>query len=620
MAESVRRRGPDDVFAWAESGIAMATRRLAIVDPSQGRQPLMDAEGRVVVACNGELFDHVAQRRALAARGHVFRTGCDTELWPALYLDHGARAFERAHGQFAVAIWDRTARRLLLARDRIGICPLHYAIADGWLLFGSEAKAILASGLVPAEADLEGIDHVFSLFARGTERTCLRGVRAVKPGHVLDVVEGDVRSVRYWDIDFPDLGMERREPSVDALTDELHATLRAAVARRIEGETRVAAYLSGGLDSAIVLSLARSLRGGDAPTAFTVGFDRSGPDERARTTRAASLLGASLDTVVVSPRDIVDALPEVVEAAEGPIMDMADACVLLLARRVRERGFKAVLTGEGADEGMAGYVWHKVHRVLAALGRVDRRLPDALRRLVFSLVRGDAPEAPFAARLRDVRPSMLDLYEPLSFARARFYSDAMMDRLRDHDPFRELDVDEARMRRWHPLNRSLYLEHKLMLPGHLLLDKGDRMAMRSSVESRYPFLDERVLDFTRTLAPELKLGGFREKWLLRELGRRILPEPIASPPKAMFRAHSLCMLGPLPAWVDELLCEESLRNTGYFSHERVARERLLQRRLPSFSPHRIVSDGAFTAVVTTQLFHHLFLGGGLCSLPTWSPT
>lgn len=179
MAASVRPRGPDDGAAWSEPGIAMATRRLAIVDVAGGRQPMADAYGRIWAACNGELFNHPELRQALTARGHRFRTRCDAELWPSLYLDAGERAFERARGQFAVALWDRRERVLLLARDRIGVCPLHYAEADGWLLWASEIKALLASGLVRAEADEAGVDHMFALFAAGTRRTCLRGVHSL---------------------------------------------------------------------------------------------------------------------------------------------------------------------------------------------------------------------------------------------------------------------------------------------------------------------------------------------------------------------------------------------------------------------------------------------------------
>ncbi|WP_437800951.1 asparagine synthase (glutamine-hydrolyzing) [Sorangium sp. So ce693] len=619
MAASVRHRGPDEGASFSAPGIAMATRRLAVVDVAGGRQPMADAGGRVWVSYNGELFNHAELRRELAARGHAQRTRCDTELWPGLYLDAGEGAFSRARGQFAVALWDREARTLLLGRDRIGICPLHYAVADGWLLWASEIKAILASGLVRPEADPAGIDHVFSLFAAGTQRTCFRGVRSIWPGHYLRAQGGAVEQRRYWDLDFPAQGEERRVASLDALIEETRACLRDAVQRRLVSDGPVATYLSGGLDSTLVLGLAREARG-DAPIAsFTVGFDGAGPDERRRATRSAARLGARLETLVPSPAEIIETLPRVVEAAEGPVMDTADGCVLLLAERAARRGFKVVLTGEGADEAMGGYVWHKTHRAMERLARVHPALPRAIRRTLAELAAPGTPAPTFQDHFGDVRPSLLDLYEPLSRARWLFYSDTMAERVAGHDPFSELDIAPARMRRWDPLNRSLYVEYKLMLAGHLLVGKGDRAAMRSGVEHRYPFLDEAFVELSSGLSPAYKLRGLREKWLLREVARRVLPRDVADPPKGMFKAHALCALGPQPRWIAQLVSPESLRKTGYFSPAKVAREQRFQRILPALAPRRIVADGSYTAVVTTQLWHHLFLGGGLCELPAWSP-
>lgn len=616
MAASVRHRGPDDGASWSEPGVAMATRRLAVVDVAHGRQPMSDPAGRVWVSSNGELFNHVDLRRELGARGHVFHTRCDTEVWPALYLDAGEGAFERARGQFAVALWDRERRRLLLGRDRVGICPLHVARADGWLLWASEARAILASGLVAAEADVAGIDHVFSLFAASTHRTCFRGIESLWPGHYLRVEGGAVTRRRYWDLDFPARGEERRGAPA-RLVDEVLGSLEAAVARRQASDGPVATYLSGGLDSTLLLGLAR--RGGAPVTSFTVGFDGAGPDERARTVPNASALGATLRTLVPTGGDILDALPAVVEAAEGPVMDTADACLLLLARRVSRSGFKVVLSGEGADEAMGGYVWHRTHRLMRRLGRLHPALPAGARTAAGWLVAPGTPAPRFQAHFGDVRPGLLDMYEPLSRARGLFYSDEMSAQVRGYDPFDDLDISPSRMRPWHPLHQSLYVEYKLMLPGHLLLGKGDRVTMGSGVEGRFPFLDEDFIALSSQLAPSYKLRGSREKWLLREVARRVLPPSVTELPKSMFKAHSLCELGPPPPWGRQLLSDGSLRATGYFSLDRVRREERLQRCLPAFAPRRYVADATYTAVVMTQLWHHLFLGGGLCELPRWTP-
>lgn len=613
MGAALRHRGPDDEGAHEEPGLAMIAERLAIRDAPRGRQPVSDPSGRVWASQNGELFGAEALRGSLERAGHVFRTRCDTELWPALYLEEGPRPREllaRVSGQWAVALWDARERTLLLSRDRLGVCPLHVARADGWLLWASEIKALLASGLVRAEADLRGLDHVFSLFASGTRRTCFRGVESLWPGHALVARGGEARVERYWDLAFPPAGEGRRGP-IEALTAEAQGLLAGAVEARLASDAPVAAYLSSGLDSALALSLAPPPR----PQAFTVFHAEGGVDERRGAARVAGALGVGLERVGLRPADLLGALPAVVRAAEAPIMDTADASLLLLARRVHERGFKVVLTGEGADEAMGGYVWHKLGVALGALGRVAPALPAALRRAASAASAPGAAPPAFASRFGPERPGLAEVWDLLSRGRWLFYSDDLAARARAFDPFEDLDVDEGRMRAWAPLHRDLYLGYKVMLPGHLLHGKGDRISMATAVEARYPFLDDAFVAFASALAPEVKLRGLREKWLLRRVAARALPAAVPPPEKRMFKADPLCALEPKPAWVRELLSPASLRRTGYFSPERVAREERLQRALPPWSPRRAVADGSFTAVVTTQLWHHTFLGGGLCSLP-----
>lgn len=616
MAASIRHRGPDDSYGFVDPGIAMATQRLAIQDVAAGRQPLADPHRQVVVSQNGELLNADELRRSLQGEGHSFATHCDTEVWPALYLSFGEDCFVRARGQFAVALWDRRKHQILLARDRVGICPLYYTVADDFLLWGSEIKALLASGIVEAEADREGIDLVFTLFAAGTKRTAFRNIFSLWPGHFLRAHQGEIAIHRYWDIEFPGQGEERTDRE-DRLTDELADCAERAVSRRFASDGPVATYLSSGLDSTLVLALSQRLRPCEKIQSFTVGFDGAGPDERAKTQRTASILGADLHTLVPSATDILDALPALALAVEGPIMDMANACLLLLAQKVSQSGFKVVLTGEGADEAMGGYVWHKAAKVLSALACLHPELPDWIRNAVSDWAAAGTPKSTLSRHFSPLIPALLDLYAPLSRARSLLYSDAMADSLAAHNPFSDLDISVEKMKRWDPLHQSLYLEYKLMLPGHLLLGKGDRVAMNAGVETRYPFLDEDFIALTSQLAPSYKLRGFTEKWLLRKVAERVLPQQIARPAKTMFKANSLCLLHPQPRWIDQLLQPDSLRRTGYFSVEKVEHERKLQGQLPAFHPHRFLVDGSFTAVVMTQLWHHLFLGGGLCELPTF---
>ena len=620
MTDALAHRGPDDADAHFEPGVALGARRLSIVDLSAGRQPIANEDRTIWVAFNGELFEYPELRRELLSRGHRLATRCDTEAWVHLYEDRGEAMFAKTRGQFAVSLWDRRTRTLILARDRVGICPLYYAERDGWLLWASEIKGLLASGMVQARADPKGIDHLFVFFCHGTVRTFFEGVKSIAPGQYLSVQDGRIDVRRYWDLDFPDAGHERRLDDPTPLVDELESLLRRSVERRLRGDVPVVSYISGGLDSTIVLGLSSRERGRAVPS-FTIGFDRAGPDERTQAAESAEQLGSPLTLVTMDRSQIADAFPELTVAAEGPVLDTSCAALLRLAETVHSQGYKVVLTGEGADEALAGYVWYKSQQVRDSLTRrIGPFLPRLGRNLLLSSLGGGSKRRSPLEAIRGVRPAQQDLYEFLGQTRSVLYSKDMWDRLGDHDPYSDLDIPADRIKRWHPLNQSLYVGYKVMLAGLLMISKGDRIAMHSSVEARYPFLDDDVIEFCAKIAPEYKLRGSTEKWLLRHVAARTLPARIAARPKTMFRSSlSSTFLGPnRPSWVDQLLSPESLRSTGYFDPKAVLHQRFLQTRLPKITPARFVYDLGLTAVVSTQLFHHLFFGGGLCDLPTWT--
>ena len=621
MTGAIAHRGPDDEQFHIEPGVALGARRLSIIDLAGGRQPLSNEDGSVWVAFNGELFEYPELRTELLGRGHRLATRCDTEAWVHLYEDMGEAMFDKARGQFAVSLWDRNARTLILGRDRVGICPLYYAEVDGWLLWGSEIKALLASGMVAARADVKGIDHLFTFFCAGTSRTFFEGIHSLPPGHFLRVRDGHVARRQYWDLDFPDAGSERRLDDPTPLVEELEALLAQSVERRLRSDVPVVSYISGGLDSTVVLGTCSRQRREPIPS-FTVGFDKAGPDERAHATEAAAVLGSPLTTVAMDRSGLAHAFPELIRAAEGPVLDTSCAALLRLAQAVHAQGYKVALTGEGADEALAGYVWYKVQAIRDGItGRIGHAGPRLLRRLFMGAVAGGRPLLPPEMAIGGTRPAQQDLYELISQAKPTVYSDAMWQRLGDHSPYDDLDITNDRIGRWHPLNQSLYVGYKVMLAGLLMISKGDRIAMNASVETRYPFLDDDVIAFCAGIAPEYKLRGRTEKWILRQVAARILPERIARRPKTMFRAcMSGTFLGPnRPSWVDQLLSPESLRATGYFDVEAVVRQRAWQVRIPRLTPRRFVFDVALTCVVSTQLWHHLFCGGGLCDLPAWQP-
>jgi asparagine synthase (glutamine-hydrolysing) len=617
MAQAVAHRGPDGDGEHLEAGFALTVRRLSIVDAENGAQPVCNESGTVWAACNGELYGYPEVRASLIERGHRLTTHCDSEVWPHLYEDDGANAFALARGQFAVAIWDRSEQRLLLARDRAGICPMYYAESNGWFLFGSEVKAILASGLIHPRPDRKAIDYLFALAAAPRERSFFEGIRSLPPGHYLEVSRRGTTLRRYWELEFPPKGEELRSEETDSVVEQLEEVLRRAVRRRLRADAPIASYLSGGVDSSLALGLA-AMESGRPIQAFSISLDRAGPDERTAASRSANTLGCPLEVLSLNQSAIASALPFVVHAAEGPVLDLSNGCLLRLANLVHRRGYEVALTGEGADEIFAGYSWYKAQRILALTSRPSLGLLPAALRAIAHRASGSSVHAPKLGPLRDVPMAQLDFHDALARSRARFYSDAMWNSVDGFSAYEELQLPIEKLRRWDPLHQTMFLDFQLMLPGHLLLGKGDRVAMHSAVEMRYPFLDEDLIAYVSRLAPDFKLRGLRDKWILRRLASRYLPARVARRPKLMFSAKlSSTLLGPhRPPWVDQLLSPESLTRTGYFDPDRVMHERRAQRWRPPFSLSALTADPALVGVVATQLWHHHFLGGGLCELPT----
>jgi asparagine synthase (glutamine-hydrolysing) len=627
MAEAIVHRGPDEDGFLERPGLAFASRRLSIVGLADGRQPISNENGDISVVFNGELFDYPEQRTRLQGRGHRFRTHCDTELIPHFWEDHQEGMFEHLRGQFAVALWDERRRQVILARDRFGICPLFWSRQGDWLLFASEIKALLASGLVTLRPDLAGINHVFTFFALPGPVTCFEGVQALLPGHYLKLQLGRSRGVparvedrTYWEIDFPDRGQEERGQDRERLLNDFEAVLLRSVEKRLRADVPVVSYLSGGVDSGTVVALATKTRGRPIPT-FTIRIDDPKLDETEPAARVARQIGVDPVVVTCGAADVLETYPELIEAAEGPVVDTSCAALLMLAREVHARGYKVALTGEGSDEWLAGYPWFKLHRLLSFLDMVPGlSLSEWLRRGYLRL--SGAPQFPWSFARRNEEAvcgpnPWLNLYGLMSLSKLRFFSRPMFEAVADRIPYAELHLNRERMCRWHPLHRGLYLSARILLPGLLLQGKGDRVAMHSSIETRYPFLDEEVFGFLARLHPSWKLHGFRDKYLLRLLAERWLPRDVAWRPKVIFRAPFDSFLGEhLPSFVDQLLSAESLRKAGYFEPQPVHFWRRAFRQLRPGSMQRLSVEMGLTAVVATQLWHHTFIDDSLADLPS----
>jgi asparagine synthase (glutamine-hydrolysing) len=623
MAQALAHRGPDTESVHEAPGVGLAWRCRHTTGRPDPDGPSSNEDGSVVVVCDGRSFDYPTLRQQLSAHSHQVRTSSDAELMAHLWEDYGEGLFDQLHGQFALALWDSKQRCLLLARDRIGIAPLYWARRGPWLLFGSEIKALLASGLVQPEVDRRGLDHVFTFLGMPAARTCFRDIQMLLPGHYLKVrpgqgTAGTIEERWYWDLEFPDRGQEQRSVNAKQLADQLEHTLLTAVARRLRADVPVASYISGGVDCSTLAALAGKWRQQPIPT-FTIRIDSPHLDETSRAQSAARALGSEPIVVSCRSQDLLEAYPRLIRVTEAPVTDCSCASLLLLAERVRAEGYGVALAGDGADDLFAGYPWFKVHRLLGLFDWGQGLRPGQwVRRAYLKLT---APHIPWS-RVEKIQSlvgghhAWNDVYGLISLARSRFYSAAMHEALAGHVAYEDLKLPLDRMRRWHPLNQGLYVGMKIHVPGLLLQAKGDRAASSSALETRYPFLDEDVIALAAGLAPRWKLRRLRDKYLLRRVAERFLPAPIAWRPKRDFVApFDSLYRESVPPYVEQLLSDESLRRTGYFDGAAVRLWRHQYRKLRRSGGKRLSVEVGLAGVVATQLWHHLFIDNTLADLP-----
>ncbi len=498
--EAIGHRGPDGRGIWIGDGVALGHARLAVIDLEGGAQPI--SHGGIHAVINGELYGFEAQRAELAARGHVFRTRSDSEVLVHLYEEYGDDFTRRLRGEYAFVLWDDRQRRLLASRDRFGIKPLVWARHGDELWFASEAKALFAAG-VPAAWDATAMRQ--ALFAQyvAPARTLFHGVSELLPGTVAELV--DTLTFRRG----PELPAARDEL---AIVDDIRTSLEDAVAQRLRADVPVAAYLSGGLDSSLVVALAAK----HAPiTAFGIAFDRAPYDEHRDAEAFARSIGVPFHPVHVSQDAILEHLPEAVFHSEGLCINGQLTAKFLLSRAVRDAGFKVVLAGEGADEVFFGYA-HLVREALELAG-------DAAGLAVL-----DAQHATQAGIMLPIeRDASLPVWLDAKRGIGRAMRPLLAHDVEPSDPLAELAGELPS----DPLARSRDLWTRFALAKYILRTLGDGTEMAHGIEGRLPFLDPHVVAAAARATPAEHLAGGVAKHLLREAARGVLPESLRARPK-----------------------------------------------------------------------------------------
>jgi asparagine synthase (glutamine-hydrolysing) len=571
MRDVLRHRGPDGEGLWINGPIGLGHRRLAIVDVVGGQQPMTNEDGSVWITYNGEIYNHAALRPILEAKGHRYQNRSDTETILHLYEEDGERCVEQLQGMFAFALWDTTHRRLLLARDRLGIKPLYYAVTDRELLFASEIKAILAAGPIRPELDPRVLPDLLATRYVAGEGTFYRGIRKLLPGHTLtwSVREG-IRTRRYWrlPVALDDNPAGLRERAVD-----LEGRLERVVRSHLMSDVPLGLFLSGGLDSTGLAALMAPMVAERLRT-FAVGFDDAATNELPYARLAAEAVGAQHHEVVVSPEDFLAALPRLVWHEDEPLAFPSSVALNFVSQLARPH-VKVVLTGEGSDELFMGYNWYRVTAWNERLGRLYRVLAPAPVRA--GVRRGIAhmphPVARYARRsflALGTGPRAL-FYENFAVFSAAERRALLLDRglTEDVDPYRE----QLRCFDEHPgstLDRMSHADLQTYLVE--LLMKQDQMSMAASIESRVPFLDHELVEHVVRTPDEFKIRGLTTKAILREALRNRVPQEI-------LRRRKLGFPVPFGRWarerfapfIRETILGPRARARGMFAPEPLAR-------------------------------------------------
>lgn len=611
MADALWHRGPDDEGVFLCGGVGLCHRRLSIIDFATGQQPMHSAARDVSIVFNGEIFNYIELRKNLLSKGYEFQTESDTEVIIHLYQDCGLDFVNHLNGQFAIALWDEKNKQLVLVRDRVGICPLFYTIDAGRLVFASEIKALKPALEQGLSINLAALDQIFTFWSALGPNTIFNNVFEVSPGQMLVLKNGEIEKHNYWQWRFPDGQFLQDSESQQA--EQLHDLLVDATKIRLRADVPVGAYLSGGLDSSVIVALIHHY-GGVALRTFSLNFAERDFDEKVFQDELTEYLATEHSRLLINTESITNNIKQTLYHIETPLLRMAPVAMGLLSASVRENGYKVVLTGEGADEVLGGYdifKESKVRRFWAADPDSSFR-PLLLKRLYPYLRLPDNGQGTY---LKNFFGQMLDQPENICFshiprwvttAKAKqFFSPELNDALRSSPMEAMINSLTDDLTQMHWFNRAQYIESKSLLSGYLLSSQGDRMLAKNSIEGRFPFLDHRVIEFANKIHPKLKMKALNEKYILKKAMVKYLPKQIIRRKKQPYRAPDAQALAGkfLGAELRHHMSVDELKKNGLFDSGKV------QFLLKKLEAGRALSNSETQAVVgilSTQIIIEQF--------------
>jgi asparagine synthase (glutamine-hydrolysing) len=595
MLETIEHRGRDDDGIWISPPTTLGQRaclghrRLSIIDTSSaGHQPMFSADGRYALTYNGEIYNYRELRQQLKAKGHTFKTESDTEVLLAAFVEWGANCLPRLNGMFAFGIWDKQEQTLTLARDHVGIKPLYYAHVPSRegeassIIFASEIKAILASELISKALDIEALHQFLTFLWAPDPNTLFRGIKTVPPAHLLTFHENQISTSEWWDVSFNEIDDGHDE---NWWQERVLETLNRVVELEMVADVPLGSFLSGGVDSSGIVSMMKRHAGERRVSTYTVGIETEDlhydiiPDDVKWARRVNRHLDTDYHEIMLKPA-VADLLPKLVYHMDEPPIDMAIPSYLV-SRAARET-LTVMLSGMGGDEVFAGYPRQLAMKIASAFDPVPGLLRRPLLKTLARTLPGGLPgklTAPLRNAKKFARSAGLEFEERYLGYGTYFTDDAKRDLYSDNlrEATQGLDAYTAHRRYFtrvedvDPINRMLYVDLKTFLPCLNLLTT-DKTSMAANLEVRVPFLNREMIDLAARMPPDLKLHGFKRKYILKRALEKVLPHDVVWRKKAGFGAPIRSWLrGPLQPLVDDLLSEATVRRRGLFRSEEVRR-------------------------------------------------
>jgi asparagine synthase (glutamine-hydrolysing) len=619
MLQQIRYRGPDAGYLHLGEDFFCGVRRLAIVNVQHGHQPTFSEDGRIVAVFNGEIYNHAELKRELTAAGHRVRLGSDAEVIPHAYQQWGLDFPSHFNGDFAIALFDLSARRVVFARDRLGIKPLYFTQTPDGLLFASEVKSLLVHPRVERNLNPQFLAQLFTFWTSIDGESPFVGIRQVEAGTVatFDFAGRPLCRHQYWEIPYRETA-PRFQGTFAECQAAFREEFRKSVALRLQADVPVGTYTSGGIDSAVVNVAAYKDLAHHNTQTFSVAFEDQVFDESEYQQLVAGELGLKSNVVRCSNAAIYENLAQVIHHTESPIFRTAPVPMFLLSRRVAEQGVKVVLTGEGSDEITWGY---DIFRE-AKLRRFWSRQPESqIRPQLFQKLYAYLPQFQNKRHYqllvdffkRDMQQTASPLYSHQtrianSSAMHALLSPQLKQELTDRPATQTLiDSLPENFARRSLLEKCQYLEMRTLLQGYLLSSQGDRMLSAHGVEGRFPYLDHHVIEFLAGVPENFRLRGLQDKAILRETFKADLPPSIFNRPKFAFRAPELAaFVNDEEGFVDYHLRESNLADAGVFDPAAVRAFRYRLQRTPGerFSTR---DNLAFVQILSTQVVHDHFV-------------